>query len=265
MSKQHLNLPNEIKVYKEVLAKTIKPYIKIDKILCKTDPWESKIGGYPYLKTLDNYPKDRFDKPMSLLAQINFKDLPENQIFPNSGILQFFISAYDELYGMNFDDATEQKDFRIIFHEDVTNDLDKIITDFSFLKKDLNNSSPITKEAKMIFKRALEPVSISDYQFEKYFGLPIFDFLEDFSDSSKDYFYKNCVSDGHKIGGYAHFTQYDPRDAGCDDYNILLLQLDSDNDLDLVWGDCGIANFFIRYEDLNTLNFNDVLYYWDCC
>lgn len=46
-------------------------------------------------------------------------------------------------------------------------------------------------------------------------------------------------------------------------YNTLLLQIDTDDDI--MWGDSGIANFFINKEDLENKNFKNILYNWDCC
>ena len=46
-------------------------------------------------------------------------------------------------------------------------------------------------------------------------------------------------------------------------YDTLLLQIDSEDDI--MWGDSGIANFFISEEDLKNKNFEDMLYNWDCC
>lgn len=70
--------------------------------------------------------------------------------------------------------------------------------------------------------------------------------------------------------GYPYFTQYDPREG--DDakgkYSVQLFQMDSDYGEDndyILWGDAGVANFFIREEDLAREDFRDVLYSWDCC
>ena len=73
---------------------------------------------------------------------------------------------------------------------------------------------------------------------------------------------------GHKIGGYPAFTQEDPRDIPKeDDHDILLLQIDTDNigEREIMWGDSGVANFFISRENLKQRNFQDVIYTWDCC
>ena len=51
------------------------------------------------------------------------------------------------------------------------------------------------------------------------------------------------------------------------DENKLFIQLDSlyDSKEDiLMWGDSGVANFFITDEDLKNRNFEDVIYNWDC-
>jgi uncharacterized protein YwqG len=74
-------------------------------------------------------------------------------------------------------------------------------------------------------------------------------------------------ADGHKIGGYPYFTQYDPRAytrySDCD-FN-LLFQMDTDWPENIMWGDAGVGNFFIREEDLRNCDFSHVLYNWDCC
>ena len=69
------------------------------------------------------------------------------------------------------------------------------------------------------------------------------------------------------MGGYPNFTQNDPRSYNKDQQNktIMLMQIDSDLDNDIMWGDMGIANFFITPEDLAAENFDNVLYTWDCC
>ncbi|WP_368500184.1 DUF1963 domain-containing protein [Kingella sp. (in: b-proteobacteria)] len=49
----------------------------------------------------------------------------------------------------------------------------------------------------------------------------------------------------------------------------MLLQLDSDAGDDgidkVLWGDAGVANFFITPEDLQLRDFSHVLFTWDCC
>ena len=70
---------------------------------------------------------------------------------------------------------------------------------------------------------------------------------------------------GHKLLGYPAFTQSDPREyhKKYGKYDTLLLQIDTDDGI--MWGDSGVANFFINKDDLKNMNFSSVLYNWDCC
>lgn len=94
----------------------------------------------------------------------------------------------------------------------------------------------------------------------------------DEADQSYETYHDHFGSTGHKLGGYPFFTQADPRqyDENIHDY-VLLFQMDSDYDYkdgeqgkDIMWGDVGVANFFICPEDLKNKDFSKVLYNWDC-
>ena len=75
----------------------------------------------------------------------------------------------------------------------------------------------------------------------------------------------------HQLGGYPYFTQYDPRfeyrSSEATKYTELLFQIDSqfDTKWDLCWGDAGVRNLFISRENLEALDFSDLLYNFDCC
>jgi uncharacterized protein YwqG len=68
-------------------------------------------------------------------------------------------------------------------------------------------------------------------------------------------YYDSFLGDSHKIGGYPFFTQSDPRDyePRLLEHEILLLQIDTDDEIGIMWGDSGIAHFFIRKDDLKIL------------
>ena len=67
-----------------------------------------------------------------------------------------------------------------------------------------------------------------------------------------------------KIGGYGYFTQTDPREYSPQykDHKVVLLHMISDDEI--CWGDCGVGNFLIRAEDLENLDFSQVIYNYDC-
>ena len=62
--------------------------------------------------------------------------------------------------------------------------------------------------------------------------------------------------------GYPSFTQEDPRTEDSP-FDTLLLQIDSmqdeGNSYSILWGDCGVANFFIPRANLERLDFSQVL------
>ncbi|WP_291726298.1 YwqG family protein [Bernardetia sp.] len=264
-----IELPSELESYRSQLEDSEKDFIKIttEKVE-KSSPTESKIGGYPFLPKGFAYPKDKDGTPLEFLAQINFLDVPQNDIYPKNGIIQFFIS-FDDLYGADLDYETLQEGYRVIYHENIEKEVE---TNFDFLDSLRENGlSPLSHKniLKMSFQKASEYVSATDYQFENYFGKSIYDFFEKFEEEDEmvEFYYENIDKSGHKLGGYANFTQDDPRafsETLNKDYE-LLFQLDSNEDVeDICWGDVGIGNFFIKREDLINRKFSKVIFTWDC-
>ena len=214
-----------------------------------------------------------------LLAQINFKQTPRLQGFPDRGILQFYILP-DDTYGMKFGSTesvesfregillnAQQDNFRVIYFPEISFNVDDLITDFSFLPtlEENNYLFPIEGCCGIDFSLQSSPISITDYQFNIF---PTDDFSSEFYNSLYDKYYDCFPNNGHKIGGYPNFTQDDPRSILKKDEEpyILLLQMDTDGNesIDIMWGDAGIGNFFIRKSDLQVLDFSQVLYNWDC-
>lgn len=81
------------------------------------------------------------------------------------------------------------------------------------------------------------------------------------------------IPDGHYLLGYPYFTQEDPRyyansnsldTALLTREHIHLLQIDTQEDLGIYWGDCGIMHLFIHPKDIKNQNWHKVIYYWDC-
>ncbi|MEJ7488198.1 DUF1963 domain-containing protein, partial [Staphylococcus pasteuri] len=69
-------------------------------------------------------PLDENIEPMALLAQINLSELPEEQkVFPvNEGIIQFWISAQNEMYGLSDEKENDKPNSSLIYIKDpVTN------------------------------------------------------------------------------------------------------------------------------------------------
>lgn len=91
------------KIVLDILEKNKKPMIKIEVSDDKPNLFQSKFGGLPYLPKDKEAPRDKENRQFTLLAQINIKELPENNIYPmKEGILQFWI-LNDDVYGLDFD------------------------------------------------------------------------------------------------------------------------------------------------------------------
>ena len=265
-------LPQELQPWKAKFLATAKNCIRIKlQVTQQTTLWQSKIRGNPYQPKDEPYPVDIDGNPLVLLAQINFADTPSLPPYPSKGIIQFFISANDELYGMNLENGFEglarQDNFRVRYFADIISDKSQLITDFDFLNRDLNvDFLPAGQECSMSFELATEMISLSDYQFDQIFGNNCFEELGNKADQIEEICWDTLQSEGHKIGGYAYFTQEDPRYWTSPSENwLLLLQIDTDDEADIMWGDAGVGGFFIQEEDLRKKDFSHVIYNWDCC
>lgn len=270
MNKMSIQLPKELLTYQTTLEKTIKPSVSIKAIKRKTTPFESKFGGNPYLPKGLEHPKDEWGNPMRLLAQINFKELPKLEHLPEHGILQFYLSQQDDMMGLDFDNPTNQKNFRVLYHKEVIEDEQELVDNFSYIEEVDECYLPLNDEMGLEFSKKVEPVSLNDFQFHTLIDEEMD--LEQNIQEGRDRTLWDVYSDyyggeGHKVGGYAFFTQEDPRGygEGLEEYKILLLQIDTDDDNDIMWGDCGVGNFFIKEEDLKNQDFSKVLFNWDCC
>ncbi|WP_459209596.1 YwqG family protein [Aquimarina rhabdastrellae] len=215
---------------------------------------ESKFLGKPFFPINKQYPKDKNEKPMVMLAQINFEEIPKIDFFPTDGILQLFFSAtewYDE-------------DVKIIYHEKETLN-EPSLKDFSFLTIKDYEEIPIDKLHKLHFEKGIDKGSSEDSQFDFLFnGIGYWDFIEQLKEEEENEFNNYFDATGHKIGGYADFTQYDPREYSKEQENdIQLLQIDVDDYI--MFGDSGIAHIFIDKESLIKKDFSKAYFYWDCC
>lgn len=85
--------------------------------------YDSKIGGTPYLPPGFEYPYNKNPgyehQPLILLAQFNFDQFPENEIYPDHGILQLYISDLDWIYGMDYENPTNDAAFRVVYFDTI--------------------------------------------------------------------------------------------------------------------------------------------------
>lgn len=140
--------------------------------------FDSKFGGIPYLSQDAKVPVDSEGVQLGLLAQINCSDLPENDLYPKTGLVQFWIGR-DDLMGLD-----EEEGSKVIYYPE----LDRMVTEMDVLEKyklfdedDRDEYSPF-EPANNTLKIAFEekPVSITavDYRFEEIFCNAIMNYIQ---------------------------------------------------------------------------------------
>lgn len=275
-------------VYDELKAEHHKEviYIKAEKV-DDLSLEESKFGGFPFVPLGGVIPTNAEGNQLALLAQINCAQLPENSMYPSDGWLQVWCLE-DEMYGFWSDTIQPETNQKVLYIPAGTQGepLERVVAMYQpYVSEDcpvwfINEQGAIWG-MRLSFTHGQQGITYSDGRFrdlfldrwnkrypeqavENFYDLPdeIFENVVDIHDGS------DCA---HQLGGYPYFTQYDPRyerdSTELTKYTEVLFQIDSqfDTKWDLCWGDAGVRNFFISREDLEALDFSDLLYNFDCC
>ena len=288
-SKPEVDYLKEAKaVYDELKAELGKEVIRIKAE--KADDLsleESKFGGFPFVPLGGAIPTNAEGNQLALLAQINCAQLPENNMYPSDGWLQIWCLE-DEMYGFWSDTIQPETNQKVLYIPAGTQGepLERVVAMYQpYVSEDcpvwfINEQGAIWG-MRLSFTHGQQGITYSDGRFrdlfldrwnkrypeqavENFYDLPdeIFENVVDIHDGS------DCA---HQLGGYPYFTQYDPRyerdSTELTKYTEVLFQIDSqfDTEWDMCWGDAGVRNFFISREDLEALDFSDLLYNFDCC
>ncbi len=265
----------------QMVIKTQHAFIKITtQVADDITLTDSKFGGTPYVAENNNYPLTAEGKPLMLLAQINFAQVHKqvqdsvSEPLPKSGLLQIFINSADDIYGLDFDNPYPNDNYQVRFISDFST---KPLANIEELAKKAiedgkNNYPPITFEFKLTFSKEYGSANSLNWTVEYLRSLAELGITENdifIDDELEDKIYElmEILDDdgGHKIFGVPYFTQDEVRSK--DSEQILLLQIDSedvDDKHEICWGDAGVANFFITPQQLQNLEFDKLMYNWDC-
>ncbi|MBC1488160.1 DUF1963 domain-containing protein [Listeria sp. FSL L7-1485] len=234
---------------------------------------QSKAGGRGYLPKEQGYPLTEEGKPLSLLAQINFSEMPQMENYPEFGILAFYIDYQDDLLGLNFENPTKQENFRVFFFDDLGSEsLTAEEQDFFFKDVLKTHFYPVVNGEFKISGLVSDQILLQDsYDFEHEFGHNFYELADLIFAEAEDKIDQlfNLATEKSQVGGYPFFTQEDPRMyTESPHHDTLLFQLASEdfdeNRMAIMWGDCGVGNFFINKQDLINRDFSNILYNWDC-
>ncbi|MDR1415157.1 MAG: DUF1963 domain-containing protein [Odoribacteraceae bacterium] len=240
-------------------------------------PWESKLGGVPYLPPGFAFPRERREGreevPLRFLAQLNFWEMPALEGFPTRGLAQFYVGN-DEQYGMDYETLTAQKAFRVVFHEEVSTDAEQGEAP-AMPEGEAPVAFPLEGEARLRFRLERTCMGGDDFRFD---GLLLKFYnevtggklrsLDRVPEGLLDEVYERVRCGGHRVGGYPSFSQLDPR-AYHDyarEHTALLLQLASgvEGGVEVSWRGGGFCHFLARPDDLAAGDFAEVAYSWDC-
>ncbi|MBN2590911.1 MAG: DUF1963 domain-containing protein [Sedimentisphaerales bacterium] len=230
----------------------------------------SKIGGCPDLLNDIDWPSWK-SVSLSFLCQINLADMAGfncAEALPKSGLLSFFYHAEQATWGF---DPKDRGSWKVLYYDGPLEKLNR-----QSFPEDLPEEGQY-EEAGIIFKetvtlppwesKAITELDFTDEQKDAYIGL-----LEELDESGCHRMFGHpaqiqgdmqlqcqLVSNGLYCGDSSGYE--DPRRAqlekGTKDW-VLLLQLDSDEQVNMMWGDCGRLYFWVRKDDLEARDFEHV-------
>ncbi len=245
-----MEFPKELEKFREKLESTYKPCNEIKFVPCETKPWESKIGGCPYLEKAEDYPKDENGNPMFFMAQINLEEMPPLEDFPTKGILQFYV-VDDDVYGL-------EDPCKVIYIEEYIKDENVLLKENPF--ESTNEYPPFEKSGRAVFTQKQEMIGSDCNGFDEILALAD-------GEEEEEALWDFCGALGSKMGGYPCFIQFPPEFYEDGTAEILLLQIDTDdgeNSCGIMFGDAGNCQFMIAREDLLKRDFSNVYYDWAC-
>lgn len=244
----------------------------------------SKIGGMPDLPKNFVWPTNKGRK-LDFVLQVNLAEaspFDETDMLPKDGLLSFFYDLDNQPWGF---DPKNLEGFRVIHTPDGT----------PLQKTEVPDAEYTLLELAIVCRSALSLPYPGSSDFERLNSRT--QFTDDEEDVYRE-FSSRVASDGsenpkdghHRLLGHSENIQgdmklqaqlvtnglycgnssgyQDPRrktlEKGADDW-VLLLQLDSDDTGEFMWGDSGMLYYWIRREDLAERRFDKVWMTLQCC
>lgn len=247
----------------------------------------SKFGGVPYLPEGVDAPTNADGDPLGMIAQINCAELPDNDVYPKTGIVQFWLNLKDDQWGMNFDNPIAQDNTRVTYYPEVgAPDTKAALPQIDWEdvgwpiypeNVELALSFEVIQQGDVILSEDFFDAFVEQWN-SLYPDQTIeeLDELDDLSDELVTDFFDD-FAEFHKIGGKPIFVQNDPREFedNLKNYTVDLLTIVSEDvrdpresgnsrNIEIMWGDMGTANWLITPEQLAACDFSQVLFEWSC-
>lgn len=227
----------------------------------------TKIGGRPDLPERFEWPRYN-DNMLSFIAQISMSEISNfdtEKILPTSGILYFFYDCEQETWGFDPDDKGS---WAVYYYNENIDELARLeipegvpeyaryhASKVSF-KSEISvpyayiGSLDLTEEEQDAYTELCERLMGEEQMINKLLGYP---------DQIQGDMQLECqlVSNGLYCGDSSGYES--PKRAELEKYAKdwrLLLQIDSDENVQMMWGDAGRLYFWIKEEDLRLKEFD---------
>ncbi len=232
---------------------------------------KSKLGGLPSLPESVPWPEWN-SAPLAFLCQLDLSEIPEGfdrQGLPSSGMLYFFYNQEQETWGF---DPKDKGSWRVIYAATPMRDRATRAVPEGLQKGYVYNERPVAFTQVAIYPDwqddRVDSLNLTDKQADQYIeicssvfhGDPAHHLFGYPSPVQGNDMELECqlVSHGLYCGDASGYN--DPRakqlEAGIADW-ILPLQLDSDDDAGMMWGDVGMLYFWIKRSDLQESRFEN--------
>lgn len=238
----------------------------------------SRIGGQPDLPAGVQWPTVG-EQPLSFIAQIRLKDVPwKPGILPPDGLLSFFYNAVDQPWGY---DPQHAGNWKVIYSAEIAA-LERLMPpeqlerdrDFEPLAVEFSVQTTLPSWNTLAVRR----MDLTEAEIDLYIklieditehnapGFPIHRFLGE-PDPVQGEMQLKCQLVTHGIDCGDPTGYRDPRrkelEPGAEGWK-LLLQIDSEEETGMTWGDFGMIYFWIHEEDLKRGDFDQVWVVLQC-
>jgi uncharacterized protein YwqG len=239
----------------------------------------SKLGGTPDLPEGTAWPECN-GVPMALLAQFRLWEVASfdaEECLPNSGMLYFFYEAKDPKWGF---DPKDREHWRVVYYDGDPATLRATVPPNNLPKESSFRPCELTLVNEITLppweSQAIKSSNLSQSEWEQYVTLPgtgcgegetihrLLGYPEQIQGDMQ--LECQCAAHGLYMGDASGYS--DPRrpvlEKGAGDWR-LLLQIDTDEDnVGTIWGDVGRVYFWIRRQEMEKRDFNNVWLILQC-
>lgn len=235
----------------------------------------SKFGGLPDLPAHFSFPKYH-NGYLSFLAQLNLREaspFDKENLLPKTGILYFFYDVVDQPWGF---DKEDKNCFKVLYFDGDVKELTR--TPYPEKTEDYFQL-PVFKamfNELLSFPEEFSGIVLNEEELDNYFDFrgSMMQQVERYSGSIASpmhYMFGEPFAIQNNV--FEEIIYYDNDEKI--DWNskeikqkrnemVLLFQMDSDDDLDVMWGDVGILYFCIDKNDLQSKQFDKAKFTLQC-